>query len=94
MDTTTQHQGEYAVLASNGGSAAPRHWYYNLKQHPHVELQGGGTKKDYLAREAARAERAIRWERAVAVWPDFGRYAMELDRTTPVFVLRPVGAAR
>ena len=25
-----EHQGEYAVLASNGGSAALPRWYYNL----------------------------------------------------------------
>ena len=89
-----EHQGEYAVLASNGGSAAPPHWYYNLKKNPHVELQDGGTKKDYLAREAAGAERAVWWERAVAAWPDFDRYTLGLARTIPLFVLHPVGAPR
>jgi len=88
-----EHQGEYAVLASNGGSAEPPNWYFNVKQHPHVELQDGGTKKDYIAREAEGAERAIWWERAVAVWPDFDRYTAGLDRTIPLFVLRPVEAA-
>ena len=61
-----EHNGEYAVLASNGGSAAPPHWYYNLKRNPHVELQDGETKKDYQAREAVGAERVTWWERAVA----------------------------
>lgn len=89
-----EHQGEYAVLASNGGSAALPRWYYNLKKHPHVELQDGGTRKDYLAREAAGAERALWWERAVAVWPDFDRYTVGLARAIPLFVLRPVGAPR
>lgn len=87
-----EHQGEYAVLASNGGSAAPPRWYYNLKKHPHVELQDGGTKRDYVAREVAGAERAVWWERAVAVWPDFDRYAAGLSRLIPLFVLRPIGA--
>ena len=89
-----EHQGEYAVLACNGGSAAPPHWYYNLKKHPQVELQDGGTKKDYLAREAVGAERAIWWERAVAAWPDFDRYTVGLAHTIPLFVLRLVGAPR
>jgi F420H(2)-dependent quinone reductase len=87
-----EHQGEYAVLASNGGSAAPPQWYYNLKKHPQVELQDGGTKKDYLAREAVGAERAVWWERAVAAWPDFDRYTVGLARTIPLFVLCPVRA--
>ena len=85
-----EHLGEYAILASDGGSARPPNWYYNLRKQPYVELQDGATKKDYLAREAEGAERAIWWERAVATWPDFARYTVGLDRTIPVFVLRPI----
>ena len=53
-----EHDGEYAVVASLGG--APKHpvWYYNLKKHPHVELQDGPVKKDYIAREVTGDERA------------------------------------
>src|SRR5690606_42121702 len=34
-----EHEGEYAAVASLGG--APNHpsWYYNLREHPRVELQ-------------------------------------------------------
>jgi len=85
-----EHQGEYAVLASDGGSATPPNWYYNVKMHPRVDLQDGAAKKQYLAREAEGAERAIWWERAVATWPDFDRYTVGLDRIIPVFVLRPI----
>lgn len=85
-----EHQGEYAVLASDGGSAAPPNWYYNVTKNPHVVLQDGGTKKDYLARETEGAERATWWERAVAVWPDFDRYTVGLARTIPLFVLSPI----
>ena len=48
-----EHEGSYAVVASLGG--APRHpvWYYNLKAHPHVELQDGPMKRDYQAREVS-----------------------------------------
>ena len=39
-----EHDGDYAVVASQGG--APKHpvWYHNLKANPHVELQDGATK--------------------------------------------------
>jgi F420H(2)-dependent quinone reductase len=87
-----EHQGEYAVLASDGGSATPPNWYDNLKKHPRVELQDGATKKDYLAHETAGVERAIWWERAVATWPDFDRYTVGLARTIPLFVLSPIEA--
>ena len=53
-----EHDGVYAVVASLGG--APKHpvWYYNLKEHPHVELQDGATKRDYTAREVTGDEKA------------------------------------
>ena len=49
-----EHDGEYAVVASQGG--APEHpvWYHNLVAHAHVELQDGPVRRDYTAREAAR----------------------------------------
>ena len=47
-----EHDGVYAVVASLGG--APEHpvWYWNLVAEPHVELQDGSVKRDYLVREA------------------------------------------
>jgi deazaflavin-dependent oxidoreductase (nitroreductase family) len=85
-----EHEGSYAVVASLGG--APRHpvWYYNLKAHPHVELQDGPMKRDYQAREATGDEKALWWERAVETWPDYARYQAKTTRQIPVFVLEPV----
>ncbi|MCL3861020.1 nitroreductase family deazaflavin-dependent oxidoreductase [Actinotalea sp. K2] len=86
-----EHDGEYAVIASKGG--APEHpvWYHNLVADPHVELQDGAVTKDYLAREATGEERALWWERSVAVWPDYADYQAKTDRLIPVFVLTPMG---
>ena len=53
-----EHDGDYAVVASLGGSAKHPVWYYNLKANPHVELQDGAVKRDYLAREAEGDEKA------------------------------------
>ena len=85
-----EHDGRYAVVASLGG--APKHpvWYYNLIANPHVELQDGPVKKDYLARETTGDEKAIWWERAVAAYPDYADYQKKTDRQIPVFVLEPV----
>jgi F420H(2)-dependent quinone reductase len=84
-----EHDGTYAIVASRGG--APRHpvWYHNLKKDPHVELQDGTTKRDYLAREVDGDEKALWWGRAVAVWPDYASYQARTDRQIPVFVLDP-----
>ena len=73
---------------------APKHpvWYYNLVANPHVELQDGDTKRDYLAHEAVGEEREIWWERAVAAYPDYAAYATKTDRVIPLFVLEPFEA--
>jgi deazaflavin-dependent oxidoreductase (nitroreductase family) len=85
-----EHNGEYAAVASLGG--APKHpvWYYNLKANPHVELQDGDVKKDYVAREVTGEEKAIWWERSVAAFPDYADYQKKTTREIPVFVLTPV----
>jgi deazaflavin-dependent oxidoreductase (nitroreductase family) len=87
-----EHDGEYAVVASQGG--APKHpvWYYNLVADPHVELQDGPVKRDYQAREAQGAEREEWWQRAVAAWPDYAEYQTKTTRVIPVFVLTPTDA--
>jgi len=88
-----EHEGLYAVVASQGG--APKHpvWYFNLKANPHVELQDGPTKRDYLARELSGAEKAVWWERAVETWPDYAKYQARTKRQIPVFVLEPLEGA-
>jgi deazaflavin-dependent oxidoreductase (nitroreductase family) len=84
-----EHQGAYAVVASQGG--APKHpaWYHNLVAHPRVEVQDGGVRQDMTAREATGEERESWWSRAVEVWPDYAEYQTQTDRVIPVFVLEP-----
>jgi len=87
-----EHDGDYAVVASMGGAPNHPRWYHNLKANPHVELQDGATKRDYLAREAIGGEKAVWWERAVSAWPDYAKYQTKTERQIPVFVLEPMGS--
>lgn len=84
-----EHDGVYAVVASRGGAPTHPVWYWNLVANPHVELQDGPVKKDYVAREASGEERALWWERAVEAWPDYAEYQKKTDREIPVFILDP-----
>jgi deazaflavin-dependent oxidoreductase (nitroreductase family) len=86
-----EHDGAYAVVASMGGAPKNPVWYYNLKACPHVELQDGAAKRDYMAREVAGDEKAVWWERAVEGWPDYANYQLRTDRQIPVFVLEAIG---
>jgi deazaflavin-dependent oxidoreductase (nitroreductase family) len=84
-----EHDGHYAVVASLGGAPKNPVWYYNIVKQPHVELQDGPVKKDYLAREVTGEEKAVWWERAVAAYPPYADYQEKTDREIPVFVLEP-----
>jgi deazaflavin-dependent oxidoreductase (nitroreductase family) len=82
-----EHNGQYAVVASLGG--APKHpvWYFNLLAQPHVELQDGPEKRDYLAREVTGEEKVVWWQRAVEAYPDYANYQVKTEREIPLFVL-------
>ncbi|TME82009.1 MAG: nitroreductase family deazaflavin-dependent oxidoreductase [Chloroflexi bacterium] len=84
-----EHDGVYAVVASLGGAPRNPAWYHNLRKNPHVELQDGATKRDYLARELSGDEKADWWARAVEAWPDYAAYQERTSREIPVFVLDP-----
>jgi len=85
-----EHDGVYAVVASKGGGPTHPAWYWNLKTNPHVELQDGAEKHDYLAREVSGDERAVWWGRAVEAWPDYAEYQKATERLIPVFVLERI----
>jgi deazaflavin-dependent oxidoreductase (nitroreductase family) len=85
-----EHDGEYAVVASLGGAPKNPVWYHNIAAHPRVELQDQTAVGDYQAREVFGDEKAIWWQRAVEVWPDYADYQRKTDRDIPVFVLTPI----
>ncbi|QAY72744.1 nitroreductase family deazaflavin-dependent oxidoreductase [Agromyces protaetiae] len=82
-----EHDGEYAVVASRGGAPEHPQWYWNLLKNPHVELQDGAEKHDYVARELEGAEYDTWWARANETWPDYDGYQTKTERRIPVFVL-------
>ena len=88
-----EHDGAYAVVASQGGAPKNPTWYHNLVAEPRVELQDGPSRQDMTAREVTGAEKELWWERAVAAYPDYADYQLKTDRSIPVFVLESTGSA-
>ncbi|HIY41014.1 MAG TPA: nitroreductase family deazaflavin-dependent oxidoreductase [Candidatus Nocardiopsis merdipullorum] len=83
-----EHDGEYAVIGSQGG--APQHpaWVHNLRTAPEeVALQDGPEPFAARAREVEGDERARWWERAVAAYPPYADYQTKTARHIPVFVI-------
>jgi deazaflavin-dependent oxidoreductase (nitroreductase family) len=79
--------GAYAVVASMGGAPKNPVWYHNLIADPQVTLQDGANVWPMTAREVTGEEKAVWWQRAVAVWPDYAEYQKKTDREIPVFVI-------
>lgn len=86
-----EHDGSYALVASKGGADEHPAWYHNLVADPHVMVQDGPVAHDFRVRIAEGDERAVWWERAVAVFPTYAEYANKTDRVIPVFVAEPTG---
>jgi deazaflavin-dependent oxidoreductase (nitroreductase family) len=85
-----EHEGTYAAVASQGGAPVHPNWYYNVIADPHVEVQDGLVKKDYVAREITGDEKREWWRRAVDAFPPYREYQMKTKREIPVFLLEPV----
>jgi F420H(2)-dependent quinone reductase len=87
-----EHDGEYALVASQGGAPTHPVWYYNLVADPEaVTIQDGPEPFDAEVRLVEGDERARWWERAVAAYPPFVEYRAKTDRVIPVFIARPRG---
>ena len=85
-----EHGGEYALVASKGGSPQHPVWYHNLKARPdEVMIQDGPEPFAVTVREISGEERATWWDRAVAAYPPYAEYQQKTDRQIPVFLATP-----
>ncbi|MER7948680.1 nitroreductase family deazaflavin-dependent oxidoreductase [Streptomyces sp. NPDC096079] len=85
-----EHEGAYALVASNGGAVKHPVWYHNLVAAPLIELRDGPRSGDMKTRLVTGEERQAWWERAVAAFPDYADYQRRTDREIPLFVAEPV----
>jgi F420H(2)-dependent quinone reductase len=82
-----EHDGDYVLVASQGGAPTHPVWYYNLTADPdNVTLQDGPDRFTVQVRELDGPERQQWWERAVAAYPPYAEYQQKTDRTIPVFL--------
>jgi F420H(2)-dependent quinone reductase len=83
-----EHDGEYALIGSQGGRPTHPVWVHNLRADPEaVTLQDGPEPFDVTVRELPEGEeRAEWWDRAVEAFPPYAEYQERADRLIPVFV--------
>jgi deazaflavin-dependent oxidoreductase (nitroreductase family) len=82
-----EHDGIYALVASQGGAPTHPHWYANLLADPHIEIQDGPNRWDAVVRKVEGDERSLWWERAVAAYPPYAEYQERTERVIPVLVV-------
>jgi deazaflavin-dependent oxidoreductase (nitroreductase family) len=84
-----EHDGEYALVASQGGMPTNPSWYYNLVADPTaLVIQDGPEPADYVAREVTGDEKALWWARAAAAYPPYDEYQAATPRVIPLLVAR------
>jgi deazaflavin-dependent oxidoreductase (nitroreductase family) len=83
----TEHDGDYLVVASKGGSDEPPAWYLNLDADPAVGVQVKGDRFKARARTASPDEKPELWKQMAEAWPDYEKYQESTDREIPVVVL-------
>jgi len=87
-----EHDGEYALVASQGGAPTHPVWYHNLvADSTAVSIQDGPEPFDAQVREVSGEERALWWERAVTAYPPYAEYQTKTERVIPVLVASPRG---
>jgi deazaflavin-dependent oxidoreductase (nitroreductase family) len=85
-----EYEGEYALVASRGGSDQNPDWYSNLLAHPtEVLVQDGPEAHRFTVREVAGDERTIWWDRSAAVFPQYNDYREKTSRLIPVLIATP-----
>jgi deazaflavin-dependent oxidoreductase (nitroreductase family) len=87
-----EHDGEYALVASQGGAPTSPSWYFNLHHDPFaLVIQDGAVPYDFVVREVEGDERTLWWDRAVAAFPPYAGYQVKTSRVIPVLVAKQQG---
>jgi len=88
-----QADGNYLIVASNGGADQHPLWYLNLSATPAVELQVGADKFTAHAHTATAEEKARLWPVMSKLFPNYDAYqekAGKAGRDIPLVILTPV----
>ncbi|HYI37031.1 MAG TPA: nitroreductase family deazaflavin-dependent oxidoreductase [Thermoleophilaceae bacterium] len=83
-----EHDGDYLIVASNGGDDQPPAWYLNLEEKPEAKVQVWGDVFDADVRVATDEEKPEMWSKMTATWPSYDDYQSKTDRPIPIVVLQ------
>jgi deazaflavin-dependent oxidoreductase (nitroreductase family) len=82
-----EHSGEYALVASYGGTPRNPAWYFNLTASPKsVSIQDGAKPFGVTVREIEGEERSAWVRRAVATYAAYAEYLSNPARNVPILI--------
>ena len=85
--------GNYLIVASNGGADNHPLWYLNLSQNPEVEIQVGAEKFKAHARTATAEEKPRLWQIMSRIFPTYDSYVIKAGkagRVVPLVIIEPI----
>ncbi|HEU5000310.1 MAG TPA: nitroreductase family deazaflavin-dependent oxidoreductase [Lapillicoccus sp.] len=85
-----EDDGQFVLVASQGGSPDHPHWYWNLRANPEVEIQADTETFRARARELEGKERFDWWVKAVEAYPPYAEYQVRTQRLIPLFLLERI----
>jgi deazaflavin-dependent oxidoreductase (nitroreductase family) len=85
-----EHDGNYIVVASNGGAQRPPGWFLNLTHDPVVQVQIRGDRFTARARAARADERPELWQLMTSIGPSLEEYQRASGREIPVVILERI----
>lgn len=82
-----QGDGQYAVIASNGGSRRNPGWYHNLKANPKITAELGTETFTVLVEEVDGEAYTELWHTLSEEFPDITTFATRTARRIPLLLL-------
>jgi deazaflavin-dependent oxidoreductase (nitroreductase family) len=85
-----KENGNFVIIASNGGADQNPAWYYNLKSNPQVTIQIGNKHLAAKAEVVDGEKRKQMWTDLVKMAPAYDKYTTRTKREIPLVILKPV----
>ena len=85
-----KQDGNFVIIASNGGAPQNPAWFYNLKSNPQVTIQIGNKQLKAKAEVIDAQKRTQLWADLVKMAPAYERYTQRTNREIPLVILQPV----
>jgi len=85
-----EDNGDYVIIASNGGQDKNPAWFHNLKANPNATIEIKDQPLQVTAEVALPDRRSRLWDRLVKLSPQYGGYEKKTTREIPMIILHPI----